>query len=167
MASKRWISLIAALALAGCGDRAPKAASNAVSLEAAARSRGLVVDPADAPLTGLYARDSDRLCLVEQGGAARIGVVSDYGEGLACAATGVARRSGDSLSIELGATGDCTFTAQFDGERIVFPARLSDGCRRFCGPRASLSAFSVERLSASASEASALRDPQGRLLCPS
>lgn len=137
-----------------------------MSLEVAARARGLIVDPADAPLTGLYARASDRLCLIEQGGAARIGMVSDYGDGLACAATGVARRSGESLYVELGAANDCAFEAQFDGERIVFPAKLPDSCKRFCDPRASLSAFSVERLSASASEASALRDPRGRLLCP-
>ncbi|MBB5698973.1 hypothetical protein [Sphingomonas yantingensis] len=165
MASKRSISLVAALLLAGCGQGAPKA-GNAVSLEVAARARGLIVDPADAPLTGLYARANDRLCLIEQGGAARIGMVSDYGDGLACAATGVARRSGESLSVELGAANDCAFEAQFDGERIVFPAKLPDSCKRFCDPRASLSAFSVERLSASASEASALRDPRGRLLCP-
>lgn len=168
MVSKRSISLIAAaLALADCGEEPREAGGNTVSLEAAARARGLVVDPADAPLSGLYARGNDRLCMVEQGGAARIGMVSDFGDGLACAATGVARRSADSLSVELGAANDCAFEAQFDGEHIVFPARLPEGCKRFCAPRASLSALSVGRLSASAPEAAALRDPNGRLLCPS
>lgn len=161
---KRWIS--AALLLAGCGGaEAPRTAPDAAGLEAAAKARGLIVDPADAPLTGLFTRENDRLCVVEQGDAARIGIVSDYGDGLACAARGIARRRGDTLAVELGAAGDCSFTAQFDGERVVLPARLPAGCARFCAPRASLSALSVERLSSSESEAAALRDARGRLLC--
>ncbi|WP_315760188.1 hypothetical protein [Sphingomonas sp. Y38-1Y] len=167
MASKRWISLALLLGACGGGTPAGEGGATDAGLEEAARERGLVGDPGQAPLTGLYARATDRICIVERGGGARIGIVSDYGDGLACAAAGTATRRSEAIAVELGTTGDCRFDAAFDGERIVFPARLPDGCARFCSPRASMSAVSVERLSASASEASALRDHRDRAVCAS
>ncbi|HTG37912.1 hypothetical protein [Sphingomonas sp.] len=165
MRCRRWISA-AALLLSACGGGADApVADDEARLEAAAIARGLVREAADAPLTGLFVRDNDRMCLIEQGAGARIGIVSDYDGGGACAAAGAAIRNGGGVRITLGAAGDCTFDAAFDGNRIAFPARLPAGCRRFCSARSSLSAVSVTRLSDSAAEAAALRDNRGRLLC--
>lgn len=124
-------------------------------------------DPSGRDVTGLYARDTDRVCVVPEGRAYRIGAFVDYGDGLSCAGSGRATRSGEVLRIELRGKGGiaCTFVAKFDGDRIVFPANLPDGCRRFCAPRASFAALNVERLSESAAEARALRGVDGTRLC--
>lgn len=154
--------LACALALAAC-ERAPIEAETPGSrLEAAAIARGLVADPARAALVGSWARDGDRVCIVPEGQAHRIGVAMDYGEGQGCAASGTAERKGDRLRVRFGA---CTFDAVFDGERIAFPPELPAACARLCTGRATLSALSVERLSASASEAAMMRGPNGRQPC--
>jgi hypothetical protein len=157
-----------ALALAACsGGGSERRADAPADLETAAIERGLVRDPADRDVTGLYARDTDRVCIVPKGGSYRIGATIDYGEGLTCNGSGTAARQGDSLAIELtGKNGaDCAFDARFDGDRIVFPTNLPDGCAKLCGPRASFAALDVERLSESAAEAGALRTVDGNRLC--
>ncbi|SFP33678.1 hypothetical protein [Sphingomonas rubra] len=156
----------ALLLLAGCDRPAPSATSNSAGarLEAAAIARGLVVDPARATLVGVWAHDTDRLCVTgPAGGEQRVGAVVDYGEGQACSAAGTVRRSGERLRVSFGR--DCRFDARFDGERIAFPAELPRSCDALCSGRASLSALTVDRLSDSASEAATLRGDQRQLLC--
>jgi hypothetical protein len=150
------------LLLAACrpGERA--ADTPGAALERAAIARGLVSDPKAGSLTGSWASEADRLCVVPAGGSTRIGVSIDYGDGQGCAAKGSVERDGESLAI---AFGECRVQATFDGERIVFPAALPAACDRVCTGRASLSALTVERLSESASEASTLRSARGELLC--
>ena len=135
----------------------------APSLETAAVLRGLVRDPSDVEPVGLYARDTDRVCVVRRGGGYRIGAYVDYGEGIGCNGVGAASRSGERLRVTLG--DGCDFDARFDGDRVVFPAALPDACARLCGGRASFAALTVLRLSESASEAAAMRDARGRLPC--
>ncbi|MEZ0494799.1 hypothetical protein [Sphingomonas sp. IW22] len=167
---KRWISLIA-LPLAACGGgdvvKRVVGGDGDAGLERAAMDRGLVRAPGDAPMTGLYASGGDRLCIVEQGRGARIGVVRDHGPGQSCAAAGVAERDDDIITVTLGAAGDCEFDAVFDGESLAFPPQVPAGCRRFCGVRGTLTDMSVERLSESVAEATALRDGRRRMLCDS
>lgn len=159
-------SLLTALLLAGCGERAAEKAADTpgARIEAAAVAEGLVVDPARATLIGSWARDGDRVCVVgAEGGEQRIGALVDYGEGQSCGASGTVRRSGERLRVAFGR--DCRFDARFDGERIAFPADLPDGCEALCSGRASLAAMSVERQSDSASEAATLRGRNGTSLC--
>ncbi|MFL9842421.1 hypothetical protein ABS767_15735 [Sphingomonas sp. ST-64] len=162
-------TVAATLLLAACSGGAPQPAASPTppSLESAAIDRGLIRDPADTDVSGLYARDTDRVCVVRQGTAYRIGAFVDYGDGLSCTGRGTAARSGSSLAVELTGKGDasCAFTAKFDGERITFPATLPDACAKLCGPRASFAALEVERLSESAAEAEALRTAEGKRLC--
>jgi hypothetical protein len=156
------------LLLAACsGGPSGNQPASPPDLESAAVERGLVRDPGDTDVTGLYARDTDRVCVVKQGGSYRIGAFVDYGDGLSCTGIGTARRSGGTLSVELkGKSGAaCAFDARFDGERIVFPANMPDACVKLCGPRASFAALDVERLSESAAEAGALRTAEGTRLC--
>jgi hypothetical protein len=163
----RLLALLVVLAtLASCPPRphAGTEVSGAPDLETAAIARGLVADPDDVELTGLYARDTDRICIVRDGLRYRIGAFVDYGDGITCSGAGRVTRSGESLRIELG-DGGCSFTARFDGERIVFPGRLPDACARLCARRASFAALEASRLSESASEAAAMRDSRGRLPC--
>lgn len=154
--------LLLAVPLAGC-ERPPVTDDTPGGrLEAAAVARGLVTDVAKAGLTGLWANDTDRLCIVPAGKALRLGASVDYGDGQGCAAAGVAERRGDRLSVRFG---DCRFDAPVAGERILFPAALPAACARLCEGRASLAALAVERISDAQSEAATLRAPRGRLLC--
>ena len=158
--------LLAVLVAGGCHrDNQPAGSGSGDRLEAAAVAAGLVVDPAARSPVGSWARETDRACVVPgQGGDLRLGVLIDYGAGQGCAASGTMRRQGTRLDVSLP---DCRFQAQFDGERIVFPAELPRACERLCTGRASLAALSVEQLSGSVAEARNLRAPDGRLLCGS
>ncbi|UZK69726.1 hypothetical protein OKW76_01185 [Sphingomonas sp. S1-29] len=153
------------LILAACSGESPRNPAEPLDLETAAIERGLVRDPDDVSLAGLYARDTDRLCLIGEGGAYRIGATVDYGQGVDCSARGTATRAGSTLRVELG--DGCAFDATIAGERIVFPPRVPKACARRCRSRASLGALTVDRLSGVEAEARALRDPRGRPLCDS
>jgi hypothetical protein len=158
----RALAILLLLAACGEAERAPD--TPGARLEAAAIARGLVPDPTGGTLTGIWASEADRMCIVPAGADMRLGVSVDYGEGQACAGSGSLRRDGDRLRVELT---DCRFDASFDGERIMFPAELPQACQRLCTGRASLSALRVERLSESASEAATLRGTGGQPLCGS
>ncbi len=158
-------ALLAVLLVFGCHQREAPAGGDAAGdrLERAATAAGIVADPARTSPIGAWARDTDRLCVVGAGSAGlRVGVLVDYGEGQGCAASGVARQRGETLSLGFGG---CRFDARYDGERIVFPATLPSACDSLCTGRASLSALSVDRISSAASEAAQLRAPGGRALC--
>ncbi|MDT8757985.1 hypothetical protein MZO42_04680 [Sphingomonas psychrotolerans] len=158
-------ALLLLLALAGCsGGKGGGNLQAPQDLESAAIERGLVRDPDDSDLTGLYARDTDRICVVRAGSAYRIGAYVDYGDRITCSGSGTVERSGATLRIALGKSG-CSFDAQYDGDRIKFPGALPDACKALCARRASLTGFEVTRLSESGAEAAAMRDSAGRRLC--
>nr|WP_233150711.1 hypothetical protein [Sphingomonas sp. BT553] len=158
-----WLALL--LTACGNGSRDPSGEANSpgARLEAAAEAAGLVPDAARTSIAGSWARDTDRMCIVDTPGSSqRIGVLIDYGDGQGCSASGRLDRRGSRLKI---AFGNCRFAAKFDGERIGFPATLPAACDALCTGRASLAAMEVDRLSDSSAEAATLRGRQGRLLC--
>jgi hypothetical protein len=148
------------LLLSACSQAPPgPPVSQAADLETAAIERGLVRDPASVSLDGLYARDTDRLCIVGE----RIGVSVDYRDGVHCSGAGRVERSDERLRVDLGR--GCSFEAHYDVDRIVFPAVTPEQCRRMCNGRASFAALEVSRLSSSIAEAATMRDARGRLPC--
>ena len=165
-------AIVALLMLASCSGEARKenAAPTAptapsAGLEAAAIEAGVIADPASTDIAGLYARDTDRVCIVPNATAYRIGVFVDYGEDQSCSGSGVITRTGESLKVDFPSAPGCNFAARFEGDRIVFPGQVPDACNALCEKRASVAALDVERLSESVSEASTLRDAKGKLLC--
>ena len=166
----RAAALIGLALLGGCSDRAdradPAAATGAgAELEAAAIATGAIADPNSTDPTGLYARGSDQMCVLPAAEDFRIGIDVDYGDGQHCSAAGTATRDGERLHIRLEGEATCAIDARFEGDRVVFPGRLPDGCAAYCTGRASLAGLEVDRLSDSASEARAMPDTRGRLLC--
>ncbi len=161
-------ALLPLLALAACSggtQPAPKA-EPPQDLERAAIERGLVRDPKDSEIAGLYARDTDRVCIVpDQQLGYRIGAFVDYGDRITCSGSGTVGRVGETLHVELGGDEACSFDARFDGEKISFPGALPEGCNKYCARRASFAGLEVTRLSESAAEAAAMRDASGRRLC--
>ena len=160
--------MVAVLPLGSCSSSSsPDAQPTPTSLEAAAIDAGIVPDPANTDPTGLYARDRDKICVVPSATAFRVGIYVDYGDDFFCSGTGEATRAGETLHVELTSAAGCSFDASFEGDRISLPGALPDACRKACSKRASLAGLSVERLSDSPSEAAALRDGRGRMLCAS
>ena len=157
--------LVALLGACHGSQPTPQATSTPTSLEAAAIEAGIVADPANTDPTGLYTRDRDRICVVPSATAFRIGIYVDYGDTYYCSGQGEATRAGETLHVELANAPGCNFDARFEGDRIVLPGRLPDTCQKACSSRASLAGLSVERMSDSPSEAGALRDGRGRMLC--
>ena len=159
-------ALVALLLLGGChAASSPDARPTPSGLEAAAIEAGVISDPASTDPTGLYARDRDKICVVPSATAFRVGVYVDYGNDYFCSGSGEATRSGETLHVDLTSAPGCSFDAKFDGDRISVPGALPDACQKACSRRASLAGLNVERLSDSPSEAAALRDGRGRMLC--
>lgn len=166
-----WLALV--VLLAACERQAPvPVAENGaapVGLETAAIQAGVIPDPANTDVTGLFARDTDRVCVVPSATAYRVGVFVDYGDDQSCSASGTGTRAGETVHLTFPGGGDdeCSFDARFDGDRLVFPGTLPAACQKSCARRASMAALTVDRVSESVSEASTLRDAKGRLLCAS
>ena len=160
---------IALLLIAGCSgsDKKAETANQAapIGLEAAAIEAGVIPDPNNSDISGLYARETDRVCVVPTATAFRIGVFVDYGDQQNCGGSGVVTRVGEKLHVEFDKAEGCSFEARFEGDGIVFPGRLPDACQKLCQRRASMAGLDVSRLSESVSEASTLRDSRGKLLC--
>ncbi|MGL4314147.1 MAG: hypothetical protein ACRCSO_09170 [Sphingomonas sp.] len=157
---------VAMLAACHKGGQAPAAQPSATpDLETAAIAAGVIPDPANSDLTGLYARDTDRVCLVPGQLNFRIGAYVDYGPAQSCAGSGSATRSGELLHVRFDGADGCEFDARYEGDRIVFPAVVPSGCAKLCHGRASFAALDVALLSNSLSEAAAMREGKGRLLC--
>lgn len=151
--------------LAACGRShapAPQQTGAGARLERAAIASGMVSDPAKIDPVGVFASESDHVCILRAGRDYRIGASVDYGDGHHCIARGTAKGAG-KLNVALG--GGCHFEARLDGGKLTFPPVLPEACEQLCTGRASLSALTAERLSAAASEAASLPAPDGKPLC--
>ncbi len=159
-------ALVLLLMLAACsgGQQAAKD-QPPQDLEKAAIERGMIRSPGDTEIAGLYARDTDRICIVPTSIGYKIGAFVDYGDGITCSGSGTASRVGETLHIELGEPDTCGFDAKFDGDKITLPGALPEGCSKLCSRRASYAGLEVSRLSESPAEAAAMRDANGKRLC--
>ena len=166
---KELFLLLPAALLMSCSgnDSAASDAGAALppDLETAAIAAGVIQDPKKSDITGLYARDTDRLCIVPYQRNFRAGVFVDYGDRQSCSGTATATRVGETLHLAFSAAPGCDFDARFDGDTVIFPGNLPAACRKLCNSRASLAGLAVGRLSESVSEAATLRDAEKRLLC--
>lgn len=158
----------ALLLVAGCSpDAAGADQAGGAALEKAAIAAGVIRDPATTEIAGLYARDTDRVCIVPvKAGGYRLGASVDYGSET-CSAAGSVTRSGERLRIAFDAAPGCSFDAQLDGDRIIFPGQVPTACERLCSDRASFAALEADLLSDALSEAAAMRDAKGTPLCRS
>jgi len=155
------------LVLVGCGKSRSQQSAVAPTpdLETAAIGAGVIADPNSTDISGLFARDTDRVCIVPAALDFRIGVYVDYGDDQNCSGSGKVTRVGETLHVAFDGAEDCAFDGRFEGDRIVFPGRLPSGCEKLCTRRASLAALDVRRLSDSVAEAKTLRSARGKLLC--
>jgi hypothetical protein len=163
-------ALALVLLVAGCSRADAPGASNVAAptgLEAAAIEAGVIADPKNADITGLYTRETDSVCVVPSATAYQLGVFVDYGDQQHCSGLGSVTRAGETLHVTFSDADGCAFDARFEGDRVVFPGTVPEACRKLCTERASIAGLTVDQLSNSAAEAATLRDARGRLLCPS
>jgi len=134
--------------LAWRGADREQSAKAATGLEAAAIQAGVIPDPDDTDITGLYARDTDRVCIVPGASAYRIGVYVAYDEQQNCGGSGTATRVGENVHVEMDGAEGCGFDARFEGDRLVFPRACLMAARSLFAPRLA-GALDVDRLSES------------------
>ncbi len=118
----RALALVLLLTACSGGGQGSGNAQAPQDLESAAIERGLVRDPDDSDLTGLYARDTDRICVVRSGSKYRIGAYVDYGDRITCSGSGTVERSGETLKVTLGKDG-CNFEAPLRRRPHQIPRR--------------------------------------------
>jgi hypothetical protein len=158
-------ALILAFALAGCGP----AAGNASRAAPAAGPDAPPSPPAQTwTLTGLYEAPGARpsqICIVEQGGRARFGLVTWQGERSGCSGAGAAVRRGDLLTLTMDGESPCTIVAQVRGRAVTFPAALPRGCAYYCAPGAPLAGLALTKTGGRREDALRARDLVGDPLC--
>jgi hypothetical protein len=159
-------ALILAFALAGCGP----AAGNESRAAQSAAPAALPSPPAQTwTLTGLYEAPGARpsqVCIVEQGGRARFGLVTwQGGGGPGCSGAGAAVRRGDVLTLNMDGESPCTIVAEVRGRAVTFPAALPNGCHYYCAPGARLDGLALTKTGGRREDALRARDLVGDPLC--
>ncbi len=124
-----------------------------------------------ATLTGLYESGTppqrSQMCMVEQGGSARFGLVSWSAPGESCSGAGTAVRSGNALRLTMQGDEPCTIEARIEGTRVTFPANLPAGCAYYCSRGARLAGASFDKTGGTEADAARAEDLIGDPLCGS
>jgi hypothetical protein len=164
---KKSLILLALVTACGARDQSGGQANEAVpaTLERAEPA------PSPASLTGLYeggaAAAPNQLCVVENGGHARFGMLV-WGANLsACSGAGIVERDGDRLRFRMTGDQACTVEARIRGGTISLEAPVPSGCAYYCGARVGFDGVSFDRKGGTAAAAMKARDPAGDPLCGS
>ena len=158
-------SLLALALLAGCGVGDPDTGNRATADSSPTRTA-----VATAGLTGLYqsgaAARPDQLCIIDKGaGNSRFGLIV-WSEGLnSCAGTGQVVREGETLRLQMEGDEACRIAARIEGDAVVLPAQIPDGCSYYCGSGASLANARLRRTGSTAEDAMKAKDFAGDSLC--
>jgi len=158
-------ALLLLFLLGGCGRDDPAAEADNRS----APAEGPAAAVADGRLTGLYeggaAAQKNQLCIVEEGGEARFGLVV-WGANLhSCSGAGRAVRAGERLTLRMTGDETCAIEATLEAGTVALPRALPTGCAYYCGARASLAGASFTRTGTTEADAHKATDIAGDRLC--
>jgi hypothetical protein len=123
-----------------------------------------------ATLTGLYESGEgprrNQMCVIErEGGRTSFGLVT-WGEGdRNCSGSGLARREGNRLRLQMEGDETCVIEASLDGTRVTLPASLPQGCAYYCGPSAQLAGADFDKTGGEEADARRAVDLVGEPLC--
>ena len=165
--------LIPLLLLAACSgeDGGNTTAQANQSAPAAPKASKPGEPPALSTLVGLYEGGDSarphRMCVVEEGGGTRFGLVVWGGNDHSCSGAGSVRREGGSLRLSMSGDSACTFSAAISGKTITLPAELPAGCAYYCGARAKMTGVSLTQTGATKADAAKAQDLVGESLCGS
>jgi len=121
-----------------------------------------------ATLTGLYESAGPgpgQLCITEQGGTARFGLVTRSSGVAQCSGAGTATLRGTTLRLAMNGESACTIEARMEGRRLTFPAELPRGCAYYCSPGGGLGTPPFEKVGGAREDALRARDLAGGPLC--
>jgi hypothetical protein len=163
----RKLPLFACFIVSACGTGGEQPGANAGNAAAPPRARGPVQT---ATLTGLYESGGtppSQLCIVEQGRAARFGLVIRRNGRPGCSGAGNAVRTGASLRLTMNGESACTIDARLEGETLTLPSSLPQGCGYYCAPGAAAGAgyLRFEKTGGTSADARRARDIVGDPLC--
>jgi hypothetical protein len=158
---RKLLLLLASCLAAGCGQQG-----------APGNGQGKGTAPPRGPvqtvtLTGLYESEGagpGQLCITEQGGRARFGLVSRR-EGPGCSGAGTASRAGQTLRLVMDGDSPCAIEARLAGGRVTFPASLPQGCSYYCAPGAAAGGLVLSKTGGTREDALRARDLVGGPLC--
>ncbi len=125
--------------------------------------------PALKTLVGLYeGGDSGRphrMCVVEEGGDTRFGLVVWGGNDHSCSGAGSVAREGGTLRLSMSGDSACTISAAISGKTITLPAALPAGCAYYCGASAKMTGVSLTQTGTTRADAAKAQDLVGESLC--
>lgn len=152
---------------AGCGPGAGQT-GNFAGTRPATESPPASRPPQTTTLTGLYESAGQRpsqICIVEQNGRARFGLVTRQSGRTGCSGAGAAIRTGDTLRLTMDGESACAIQARIAGGTVSFPAAVPRGCSYYCAPGAPLAGASFAKTGGSREDALRARDLVGDPLC--
>ncbi len=158
---KRFLSCALILLLANCGGRSEHSA-DPPGKEVADRVQ--TASPIGLYEGGAQASPS-QLCLVEQAGEMRFGLVLYASDGRSCSGAGRASQEGGALRLEMAGDSPCTIAPVIAGRELRFPASVASECAYYCAAGASLAGARFLKTGGSARDAVRARDLVGDPLC--
>ncbi len=166
---KYLLPILLLLAACGRGDPAADDRTEPAADRAGAAAPGTNERAASERLTGLYegaaGAQKNQLCIVEKAGEAGFGLIVWGGNLHSCSGAGLAKRSGERLSLSMTGDETCAIEATLKDGRIALPATLPTGCAYYCGARASLAGATFTRTGATEADARKATDIAGDPLC--
>lgn len=158
--------LLAACSGDGDGNRTTGDNQAAPAAQSSARGGG---GGALTNLVGLYEGGSaarpNRMCVVDDGGALRFGLVVWGGNDHSCSGSGSIAREGAALRLSMAGDQSCTISATISGNTVTFPAQVPTGCSYYCGTRARMSGASLTQTGTTEADAGKAQDLVGEPLC--
>lgn len=161
---KRLVLL--SLLLAGCGGSGGQGDGNA---SAPASPQG-GSSGAVSTLTGLYeggqGAPRNQLCMVVNSDTdTRFGLVVWGANQHSCSGSGSAEREGNRLRLRMTGDETCTIEARIEGNTVVLPDSLPQGCAYYCGARATMTGARFTQAGTGRDEAIKAKDLVGDPLC--
>jgi hypothetical protein len=154
------------LILTACGSGGDGEADG----NAAAPVQGSSPGGAVTTLTGLYeggqASPRNQLCLVENSPTdTRFGLVVWGDAQHSCSGSGTVERQGDDLRLRMTGDESCVIEARIEGNSVVLPENLPQGCAYYCGARARMTGVRFTQAGTGRDEAIKAKDLVGDPLC--
>jgi len=165
--------LIAFAILTGCsgGDEQQAGGNASAPAQGSSPARPRAPGAALTTLTGLYeGGDVDprnQMCIIDGDGEddARFGLVVWGANMHSCSGVGSVSREGGTLKLTMTGDSACTIEARIEGDTIILPASVPEGCAYYCGARAKLGSARLTQNGATRDDALKAKDLVGEPLC--
>jgi hypothetical protein len=166
---KSFLPLLLLAACSGGDGGNNMAASDQRSASAAPKAARPGEPPALTTLVGLYEGGESsrphRMCVVEEGGGTRFGLVVWGGNDHSCSGAGTVTREGATLRLAMTGDSACTIPATISGKTVTLPSELPAGCSYYCGASADMKGVSLTQTGTTEAEAAKAQDLVGEPLC--